>query len=205
MAADQAGRSMSGEYASAAVSVHGGSGRVTFVSRAPCRAWTGDYTTKVRPSAAHPQARRLAARQSGSSAADIRGEVEQLITRRNIVTAAAIRNELAEDLTARTFATGAPLLDRDGVPDHHPSTRLAARARRRSRPHRTARRTRKHTGEYTEPVADGGVAFLDATQRDVVAAVASNHQLVVVEGAAGAGKTTTLTAARARSSGPMAD
>jgi exodeoxyribonuclease V alpha subunit len=140
---------------------------------------------------------RLAARRSGWNAADIRGEVEQLIARRNVVTEAAIRNELAEDLTARTFATCVPLLDRDGVPDHiraltsrhvldveaDLTARLAALA---STPAKTP-----------EPVADGGVAFLDATQRDVVAAVASNHQLVVVEGAAGAGKTTTLAAARA--------
>ena len=139
---------------------------------------------------------RLAAHRSGWNAADIRGEVEQLIARRYVVTEAAIRNELAEDLTARTFATCVPLLDRDGVPDHiraltsrhvldveaDLTARLAARA---STPAKTL-----------EPVADGGVAFLDATQRDVVAAVASNHQLVVVEGAAGAGKTTTLAAAR---------
>ncbi len=59
---------------------------------------------------------RLAARRSGWNAADIRGEVEQLIARRNIVTDAAIRGELAEDLTARTLVRCVPLLDRSACP-----------------------------------------------------------------------------------------
>jgi Tfp pilus assembly pilus retraction ATPase PilT len=37
---------------------------------------------------------------------------------------------------------------------------------------------------------------LDAGQRQVVAAMAAGHRLLVVEGAAGAGKTTTLAATR---------
>ena len=61
---------------------------------------------------------RLGARRSAWNAADIRGEVEQLIARRNVVTDPAIRCELAEDLTARTLAQCVPLLDRDGVPEH---------------------------------------------------------------------------------------
>ena len=44
---------------------------------------------------------RLAARRSAWNAADIRGEIEQLIARHNIVTNAFVRRELAEDLTAR--------------------------------------------------------------------------------------------------------
>src|SRR5262249_52037654 len=61
---------------------------------------------------------RLAARRSGWNAADIRGEVEQLIARRNVVIDGPIRGELAEDLTARTLAHCVPLPNRPGVPEH---------------------------------------------------------------------------------------
>ena len=61
---------------------------------------------------------RLAARRSGWNAADIRGEVEQLIARRNVVIDGPIRGELAEDWTARTLAHCVPLTDRPGVPEH---------------------------------------------------------------------------------------
>jgi hypothetical protein len=62
---------------------------------------------------------RLGARRSGWNAADIRGEVEQLIGRTGLVASAGVRIELAEDLTARTLAQCVPLLgDRRGVPEH---------------------------------------------------------------------------------------
>ncbi len=61
---------------------------------------------------------RLGSRRSGWNAADVRGEVEQLIARANIVTEPAVRLELAEDLTARAVADCVPLLDRPGVPEH---------------------------------------------------------------------------------------
>jgi exodeoxyribonuclease V alpha subunit len=139
---------------------------------------------------------RLAARRSGWNAADIRGEVEQLITRSNVVTEAAVRAELAEDLTARTVSECVPLLDRDGVPEHIRALtsrhvldiesdlagRLASRA--------------NVPAAAPEPGGINAVADLDTAQQNVVAALASHQQLVVVEGAAGAGKTTTLTATR---------
>jgi len=142
---------------------------------------------------------RLAARRSGWNAADIRGEVEQLIARRNVVTDAAIRDELAEDLTARAIAQCVPLTDRSDVPEHiraltsrhvlaveaDLTTRLIARAETAS-----TEATRFPGSQYEVYGA------LDSTQRDVVAALAGEGQLVVVEGAAGAGKTTTLAAAR---------
>jgi exodeoxyribonuclease V alpha subunit len=59
---------------------------------------------------------RLAAGRSAWNAADVRGEVEQLIAAEGIVVDAAVRIELAEDLTARTLARCVPLLDRDGAP-----------------------------------------------------------------------------------------
>src|SRR5665647_3107212 len=60
---------------------------------------------------------RLGARRSGWNAADVRGEVEQLIARTGLVAQAAVRLELAEDLTARALNACVPLLThRDGTP-----------------------------------------------------------------------------------------
>ncbi|MGH8861364.1 MAG: MobF family relaxase, partial [Jatrophihabitantaceae bacterium] len=55
---------------------------------------------------------RLGSRRSGWNAADIRGEVEQLLARANVVVNGAVRLELAEDLTARTVDACVSLLDR---------------------------------------------------------------------------------------------
>ncbi|CCH90569.1 Conjugative relaxase TrwC [Modestobacter italicus] len=143
---------------------------------------------------------RLAAGRSAWNAADIRGEAERLIAAAGVVADAPVRIELAEDLTARALDQCLPLLQRDGVPEHirawtsQPvldveadlTTRLAARA--------------------AHCVPDTGPAFpvdraaaagrLDARQAAAVAALAGDRPLVVVEGAAGAGKTTTLAATR---------
>ncbi len=143
---------------------------------------------------------RLAARRSGWNAADIRGEVEQLIARADVVTSAAVRGELAEDLTARTVARCVPLLQRSGVPEHVRAmtsphvlevehdvvTRLSARG--------TAPRTAP-TATATATATDESRA-LDLAQQRAVDLLASDARLVVVEGAAGAGKTATLAAAR---------
>ena len=139
---------------------------------------------------------RLAARRSGWNAADIRGEVEQLIARRNVVIDEPIRGELAEDLTARTLAHCVPLTDRPGVPEHiraltsrdvldveaDLTERLAARA--------------NAPASACETRGVDTVIGLDDPQRDVVTALGSDAALLVIEGAAGAGKTTTLAAAR---------
>jgi hypothetical protein len=61
---------------------------------------------------------RMAAGRSAWNAADIRGQVEQLIAGAGIVAAAAVRTELAEDLTARALASCVPLLPRAGLPEH---------------------------------------------------------------------------------------
>jgi exodeoxyribonuclease V alpha subunit len=143
---------------------------------------------------------RLGAGRSAWNAADIRGEVEQVIAAGGIVVDAAVRGELAEDLTARAVTRCVPLLTRDGaavpVPEHiraltsRPvlaveadlTVRLAARA--------------------THPAADPGVSLdvqfaaaagrLDVGQSTAVAALAGDRPLLVIEGAAGAGKTTLL-------------
>ncbi len=170
---------------------------------------------------------RLGGRRSAWNTADIRGEVEQWIARTGLVTEAAIRLELAEDLTARTLAVCVPLLARpDGTPQLVPqhiraltsrevlaveadlTTRLIARAD--SSPSAAAPAVtsveliRGHgTERVSAGVTDSAIAGcdraagLDPAQQAVVTALAGGSALVVVEGAAGVGKTTTLTAARA--------
>ncbi|WP_092204008.1 MobF family relaxase [Blastococcus tunisiensis] len=146
---------------------------------------------------------RLAAARSAWNAADVRGEVEQLLAAAGIVTDPAVRIELAEDLTARTLGRCVPLLDRDGVPEHirawtsgpvldveaDLTARLASRA--------TGRPAGAPDTDPTPPVeAAAGATRLDPGQAAAVAALAGQWALVVVEGAAGAGKTTTLAATR---------
>lgn len=139
--------------------------------------------------------RRLGARQSAWNAADIRGEVEKTIAAAGIIADGTVRRELAEDLTSRTVASCTSLLDRADVPEHVRSlsskrvvhveealvSRLAIRGRSQPRPVRLAARRL--------------VRELDAAQRRAVAAIAGTAPLIVIEGAAGAGKTTALAAA----------
>ena len=146
---------------------------------------------------------RLGAARSAWNAADVRGEVEQLLAAAGIVTDPAVRIELAEDLTARTLSRCMPLLDRDGVPEHirawtsapvlaveaDLTARLASRA--------TERSAGVPDTDLTPPVDVAvGATRLDPGQAAAVAALAGRRRLVVIEGAAGAGKTTTLAATR---------
>ena len=78
----------------------------------------------------------------------------------------------------------------------HPRAHLARRPRSRERPGRAARRPRRRTrprprGPAVAAAAARSRARLDAGQAAAVAALAGDRSLVVVEGAAGAGKTTT--------------
>ncbi|HZJ06299.1 MAG TPA: MobF family relaxase, partial [Nocardioidaceae bacterium] len=139
---------------------------------------------------------RLGARRSAWNAADIRGEVEQAIAGTGLVAGAAVRIDLAEDLTARVLGACGPLLQRGDVPEHiraltSPAvlaveadivTRLMHRAEQPSDYTRLADADRPET------------RTLDVAQRLAVAALGGNAALLVVEGAAGAGKTTTLSA-----------
>ena len=137
---------------------------------------------------------RLGAKRSAWNSADIRGEVEKLIASVGVVAERAARAELAEDLTARAVGACRALRERSDVPDHIrnlTSDRVLAVeaelvdsiAARSVRPVEDAARVRG-----TDP--------LDAAQRKVVAALAGDAGLLVIEGAAGTGKTTTLAAAR---------
>jgi len=117
--------------------------------------------------------------------------------------------ELAEDLTARALARCVPLLGRRGLPEHiraltsqqvldveaDLSARFIARAADSGRTLPGNVPAGAHPGEDLAG-AGSGWDGLDAGQRQVVAAMAAGHGLLVIEGAAGAGKTTTLAATR---------
>lgn len=136
---------------------------------------------------------RLGSRRSAWNAADARGEVEHLIATTGVVADRVARRELAEDLTARVVAASVPLLERTDVPEH-------VRAL-------TSRRVVAVERDVIERLGAGGPATaanfsmlygcvdgLDGEQRAAVALLAGTGGVVVLEGAAGAGKTATLAA-----------
>ncbi len=137
----------------------------------------------------------LGAARSGWNAADVRGAVEQQLAALGLLAEPAARAELAEDLTARAVARCVPLLDRPGTPGHiramtsehvlDVETDLVGRL--------AARAAEPHPDPAQPAVTAEG---LDVGQAAAVAALAGDQALVVIEGAAGAGKTTTLAAAR---------
>lgn len=139
---------------------------------------------------------RLGARRSAWNTADIRGQVETLIAQAGVVTTPGVRIELAEDLTARAAARCAPLVLRPDVPEHvraltSPAVlaveaQLLEQLMRRSQP-------ADHPRMHRETLAR-----LGPEQARVVTALTGRGPLVVVEGAAGAGKTTTLSEVRTR-------
>ncbi|WP_138731546.1 MobF family relaxase [Modestobacter excelsi] len=145
---------------------------------------------------------RLAVSRSAWNAADIRGEVEQTVAGQGIVADAAVRIELAEDLTARSLDRCVPLLLQAGVlpavPDHirawtsQPVLDVEAELTDRL----AARTLSRETDTAGIRPAVLPAQRLDADQADAVTALAGGKPLVVIEGAAGAGKTTTLAATR---------
>ncbi len=139
---------------------------------------------------------RLGARRSSWNAADIRGEVERIIAAVDVVAHAPVRHELVEDLTERTVARSVPLLGRDDVPEHVRA--LTSREVLDVEADLIARLTARAEQPATSAqvgTAVGRRHHLDQTQRQVVAALGGTAQLLLIEGAAGAGKTTTLAAA----------
>jgi hypothetical protein len=134
---------------------------------------------------------RLGAARSGWNAADVRGQVEQLLARENLIADPAARTELAEDLTDRALGLCVPL--RESTPEH-------VRAL-------TSRHVLDVEADLVARLAGRGAAApgvgapvtlegLDAGQRRAVAALTGDASLVVIEGAAGVGKTTMLAAVR---------
>lgn len=141
---------------------------------------------------------RLGAKASAWNAAEVRGGVEKLIAEVGIIAEPQVRRELAEDLTARAVARCEPLLSRTDIPEHvrvltsrrvldveaDLNSRLADRAASEATP-----------GLLTvvpgRGMARRGVQ-LDRAQRRVASALVGSGRLLIVEGAAGAGKTKTL-------------
>ena len=139
---------------------------------------------------------RLGARRSAWNAADIRGEAEKAIAAAGLVVDPAVRIELAEDLTARSIEACVPLLDQPGVPEHVRS--LTSRHVLRTEADIVTRLASRAQVPVAPAVLSAGQAEgLDDLQRTAVAALAGQAGLVVIEGAAGAGKTTSLAATKA--------
>jgi len=143
---------------------------------------------------------RLGAARSAWNQADLRGEVEQLIARTGVIADPAVRAGLAEDVTARAAAGCVALLDRE-VPEHvrgwtSPAV-IAAEADLAGRlAVRGALAGRDASPEQVAASAAAVGAGLDPAQEQAVAALAGDHPLVLITGAAGAGKTTTLATTR---------
>ena len=137
---------------------------------------------------------RLGSQRSAWNAPDIRGEVEQQLTKAGVVAEGVVRRELAEDLVARAVEASVPLIPSDNTPEHvraltspqvleveeRLTTRLTTRAQQPALPGRTV-----------------GWEQFDDAQLAALTAIDGNAQLLVIEGAAGAGKTQMLAAARA--------
>lgn len=150
---------------------------------------------------------RLGVKRSAWNLADVRGEVERWIATTGLVASAAVRLELAEDLTVRTTVACVPLLDRSNIPEHVRALTspqvlaveadlIARLAHRASLPvSRTTTPSHSLTDLLTTPAIGPGTAGLDTAQADAVAALAGDAALLVVEGAAGSGKTRTLAVA----------
>ena len=139
---------------------------------------------------------RLGGRRSSWNAADICGEAERLIASVNVIAEATVRRELLEDITARVLDNSVRLLTRGDVPEHIRA--LTSRDVLDAENDLSSRIIARASGS-AEPAAVGRVVAgreLDGPQRTAVAAIAGQGGLLVVEGAAGAGKTTTLAAAR---------
>lgn len=146
---------------------------------------------------------RLGAKRSAWNTADIRGQVEILIAQAAVVAAAGVRVELAEDLTARAVARCTLLLLRPDVPEHVRAltsprvlaveTEILERLLRRSTSAEPAVDARFRHATLARLARLGRLA---PEQARVVAALTGEGPLTVVEGAAGAGKTTTLAAVR---------
>ncbi len=133
----------------------------------------------------------LGAKRSAWNTADIRGKTEVLLAQTCLLADTAARAELAEDITARAADRCTRLLTSPDVPEHVRSLSsphvldvevdlIARIARRAAQPARKVR------------IGGRGLVRIDPTQAAMVGALAGDGRFMVVEGAAGAGKTTAL-------------
>jgi exodeoxyribonuclease V alpha subunit len=133
----------------------------------------------------------LGSKASAWNEADIRGKTEVLLAQTCLLAESAVRVELAEDITARAVDRCHRLLTGTGVPEH---------VRSLSSPHvldveadLIARLFRRATQPATRArIGARGIDRIDPTQAAVVGSLAGDGELIVVEGAAGTGKTTAL-------------
>ncbi|MFD1506068.1 AAA family ATPase [Georgenia yuyongxinii] len=109
---------------------------------------------------------RLGARRSAWNAADARGEAEWLIAATGGAIDGTVRRELAEDLTSRIVTASRPLLGRTDVPEH------------------------------VRALTSTDVLAVEHEIVDRITQRAETRSITIVEGAAGAGKTTRLAATR---------
>ena len=139
---------------------------------------------------------RLAQRRSAWNLADIRGEVERIIASVDVVAAGGVRRELTEDLTTRTAGRCVRLLSRADAPEHvrtltsHSVLQVEDDLVRRLAARAEARSAMRPVGQVVAGQQ------LDRTQQVAVALLVGTAPLLVVEGAAGTGKTTALAATR---------
>ncbi|MCB0906711.1 MAG: relaxase domain-containing protein [Nocardioidaceae bacterium] len=137
----------------------------------------------------------LGAKRSAWNVADIRGAVEVLLTQTNLVAEPAARIELAEDITARAAARCIRLLASQEVPEHVRS--LTSRHVLTVEDEIVRRFAVRGEEPGTRVRLNGrGLVRIDPIQAAVVGTLAGEGPLVVVEGAAGAGKTTALRVTR---------
>ena len=136
---------------------------------------------------------------------DIRGVVEEILAARNIVAPPGVFGELAEDVTARALAGSLSVLDRP-VPDHirHLTSQAVIDLEHDLHGRLAVRAGVDHAFASVDDVAaalvrlsaaDGVDRQLDEGQVAAVRAITGTGAVVLVEGAAGAGKTTVLSAA----------
>ncbi|HEY0951708.1 MobF family relaxase [Nocardioides sp.] len=138
----------------------------------------------------------LGAKRSAWNTADIRGKVEVLLAQTDLVSEPAARIELAEDITARAAARCVRLLTTPNVPEHvRALTSQQVLAVEGEIMRRLARRAESPARRVR--LQGRGLTRVDPTQAAVVGTLAGDGPLVVVEGAAGAGKTTALRSAQA--------
>ncbi len=135
----------------------------------------------------------LGAKKSAWNAAEIRGRVEVLLAQANLITTSIVRTELAEDVTARAITRCTRLVSDPEVPEH---IRNLTSQRVLDVEADLIRRLARRGHEPTHPARLGarGIDRVDPVLAAVVGALAGDGALVVVEGAAGAGKTTALRA-----------
>jgi conjugative relaxase-like TrwC/TraI family protein len=138
----------------------------------------------------------LGAKRSAWNTADIRGKVEVLLAQTDLVSEPAARIELAEDITARAAARCVRLLTTPNVPEHvRALTSQQVLAVEGEIMRRLARRAESPARRVR--LQGRGLTRIDPTQAAVVGTLAGDGPLVVVEGAAGAGKTTALRSGQA--------